>query len=250
MLLPDSRAPPVKPFAPLESLLPAARVKKVIDRSLAIASELESGGASDDGRELLVEELKGLILVPQNYTRSPLPSDQVPRRPARQYLESYRRRLGELPALERPGAILEQRGEIDAWRGLKRRERELEAEAEVRAAFNAYTSALTFDAESYRFNALREEKSRLIREDRLPDTKSVIASDMGVRYLYRNEVLTAMEEGRAEFAYQLSIGEQQGLSWTELVQLLRRAQKACDSWFQLIDEKDVLEAMDAIAATE
>lgn len=234
----ESRAP-VKPFAPLESLLPAARVKKVVDRSLAILSEIESGAS--DGKELTIE-LKGTLLTPQNFTRSPRLED-VPRLPARQYLASYRRRLGELPPLERPGAFLEQRGEIGAWRDLKRREREREGEDEIRAAFNAYTGALTFDAESYAFNAPREVRSRLIREDRLPDAKAVIASDMGVRYLYRNEVLTAMEEARAELAYQLS---QEDLDWTELVQLLRRAQKACDSWFHLIDEKDVQEAMYAI----
>lgn len=96
----------------------------------------------------------------------------------------------------------------------------------------------------------RSERSRLIRDDRLPDVKNVIASDMGLRYLLRNEVLTALDDARAELRYQM--GEldngKKGLEvdGAELLEILQRAQISCSKWFDLIGDEDVAEAFDIV----
>jgi hypothetical protein len=82
----------------------------------------------------------------------------------------------------------------------------------------------------------------MIRDDALPDVKSVIASDMGMRYLYRNEVLTNMEDARAELQYQIGQGDG-SFDATDLLEILRQAQSSCNKWFSLIDESDVQNAM-------
>ena len=86
----------------------------------------------------------------------------------------------------------------------------------------------------------REERSKLIREDKIPDVKTVITSDMGSRYLLRNDILTALDDARAELKYQM---KQSKVDSTELLALLITAQSACNKWFDLIDEKDTLAAI-------
>ena len=127
----------------------------------------------------------------------------VPQRPAKQYLNAYDDYRRHLSLLEKPGAILVQNGEIDAWKRLKREERIREDADEVRAAFNYYTSNLNFNSQEFILTATREERSRLIRDDKIPDVKTVIASDMGLRYLLRNDLLTACDDARAELNYQM-----------------------------------------------
>ena len=97
---------------------------------------------------------------------------------------------------------------MQTWKQLKKSEKEQESSSEgsasVRAALNAYTDALSFSSASYLLNVDRATQSSMVREDRLPDVKQVITSDMGMRYLYRNQVLTAMDDVKAEFEYQQS----------------------------------------------
>jgi len=249
----DSSIPTVStnPFAELEALLPVVRVKTLIDRTVELATDLtnikDSSPQSLNNKKVLVQELEDLILRPQNFTRQAQIAD-VPRQPAQQYLDSYRRNLNRLSLIEKPGALLVQSGEIDAWKRLKRQERARESENEIRAAFNAYTSNLSFSADSYRLNVPQQERSKMIREDRLPDVKSVIASDMGMRYLYRNQVLTAMDDARAELQFQIQ--QQNSVDATDLLELLRDAQKACNSWFSLIDETDVRKAQIVVQQEE
>jgi len=242
----QQQVPPLstKPYASLDALLPAARVKIVIDKSVTIASKLtNSDSNANTARQetLVVQELQNLLLTPQNYTRSSQLAD-VPKQPAKQYLDSYKKNIDQLNILEKPGGLLVQSGEIDTWKRLKRQERARESADEVRAAFNAYTSNLSFSGDSYKLNVPKEERSRMIRQDSLPDIKNVIASDMGMRYLYRNEVLTNMQDARAELRYQL---QQEDFDATELLEILRNAQASCNRWFGLIDESDVQTALEA-----
>jgi len=141
--------------------------------------------------------------------------------------------------------MLVQTGEIDEWKRLKREEKARESADEMRAAFNYYTSNLNFDSERFVLTGTKEEKSKLIREDRIPDVKTVIASDLGVRYLLRNEVLTAWEDARAELRYQMQ-QSMENLDGRELLELLVKARNACQNWFDLIDEKDAVAAMDIV----
>jgi hypothetical protein len=48
---------------------------------------------------------------------------------------------------------------------------------------------------------MREERSKLTREDRVTDVKTVIASDMGLRYILWNNLLTAWNDARVELRY-------------------------------------------------
>lgn len=132
----------------------------------------------------------------------------------------------------------------------------------MRAALNAYTDALSFSSASYLLNVDRATQSSMVREDRLPDVKQVITSDMGMRYLYRNQVLTAMDDVKAEFEYQQSAllvktrsssdddnDNRVVVDWVELLDLLDVAGKAMDRWFSLIDSDDVRDAFEYAAST-
>ena len=85
----------------------------------------------------------------------------------------------------------------------------------------------------------------MVREDRLPDVKQVITSDMGLRYLYRNQVLTAMDDVKAEFAYQVTKKSSlDGNDWTDLLDLLKVADTSMNQWFSLVDSQDVKDALE------
>eukprot|EP00984_Skeletonema_dohrnii_P014932 scaffold6383_cov202-Skeletonema_dohrnii-CCMP3373.AAC.1 len=71
---------------------------------------------------------------------------------------------------------------------------------------------------------------------------------MGLRYLLRNDILTACDDARAELKYQLTKQTDADSAETvddgqELLDLLLIAQSACSKWFDLIDEKNVKEAL-------
>jgi hypothetical protein len=221
-------------------------VKWTIDRAIEIASRLDTADQASIKGNPLIEELQGLLLMPRIYTENLPP---IPDRPAKEYLETYERNRQQLNLLEQPGALLVQAGEISAWKLLKRQERRKEEQDEIRAALNIYTTSLNYRSDAFVLNVSPSERSQMVRQDRLPDIKQVIQSDMGLRYLYRNDLLSAMQEVRAELDYQLS---QDGESFEvgDLSQLLKRAQSACDEWFSLIDEADVKEAIIAVEKEE
>ena len=105
-----------------------------------------------------------------------------------------------------------------------------------------------FSQDKFILTASKDERSKMIREDRIPDVKTVIASDMGLRYLLRNDILTACDDARAELKYQLTKQTDESnaaekVDGQELLDLLLIAQSACTKWFDLIDEKNVQEAL-------
>ena len=234
------------PFAPIDTLLPAARVKITLDSAVDIAAKLD---ASND--IIYLHDLESLLLLPQNYTRGTKPIE-VPQQPAQSYLKSYEEYRNQISILEKPGAMLVQNGEIDTWKRLKRQERAKEDIDEIRAALNYYTSNINFDADKFQFTATKDERSKLIREDKVPDVKQVIVSDMGLRYLLRNDILTACDDAKAELRYQMKLStgdnakQDEVVDGSDLLELLRSAQSACNEWFALIDEKDTLAALDIV----
>jgi hypothetical protein len=199
-------------------------------------------------------ELKTLLLTEHNFTRTAeAVLSPIPPRPAQTYLDAYAQNYQQAPWLQKPGAWLVQSGEVDTWKRLKRQEQQQERNDDIRAALNVYTNQLNYDGSKYVWNAPPTERSKRIREDRLPDVTAVIASDMGRRYLYRNDVLTAMQESRYELEYQISQQKQQQqqdapvtVDLTELLRLLTDAKQALNLWFSLIDENDVKAAMDVV----
>ena len=149
MLLLGAREEPahaiVAPFAPVDALLPAARVKVSIDRAVDVASNLVAASEDriDDATKtterdtllLLFCDPESLLLSPQNFNRGTMPIEPPPQ-PTRSYLNAYADYRSRVSVLERPGAMLVQNGEIDAWRQLTRQERVREDADEVRAALN------------------------------------------------------------------------------------------------------------------
>ena len=102
---------------------------------------------------------------------------------------------------------------------------------------------LNFNPTKYVYSGSREEKSRLIREDKLPTATEVIRSDLDARDLYRNAVQTALDDARAEFVYQKKNDFEDA---SELVGLLREAQAAIDKWFGFVPDEDVREALEVL----
>ena len=235
----------IKPYAPLEQLLPAVRVKQRIDRALLVLlANSSSQNRADELQSLLFPPPNALLLTSTTSTTTNNKNQLSPI-----YRNSYQRTREQVPLLAQPGAWLVQAGEIRAWKTLTANEQNLEQGDEFRAALNTYTNALIFDAESYRWTASPALKKQLIRQDQLPDVTAVIAADLDLRYLYRNQLLTALDDARAEWKYQTQQQQQQqqsSVDWTELVHLLKQAQMACQQWFDFIDERDVQEAIKVV----
>jgi len=135
----------VAPFAPVDALLPATRVKIMIDRAVDIASKLVDAGDNVEISQGMLRDLENLLLTPQNFNRGTKPIE-VPQQPAKSYLDAYADYRRSVSILEKPGAMLVQNGEIDAWKRLKRQERLREESDEIRAALNYYTSNINFNS--------------------------------------------------------------------------------------------------------
>ena len=85
-----------KPFAVLEALLPAARVKRLSDRSIVVAAELTSSSANStlDDNTAIITELQRLLLTKQNFTdASEQQRSRAKIQPAQQYLDAYQLNL-------------------------------------------------------------------------------------------------------------------------------------------------------------
>jgi len=249
-----------KPFAPIENLLPAVRVKLSIDSATELTRSLmATGGAENENspttrttpksstEEKSLQQLENILLKPQNYVQSTLQLQGVPSKPGDLYLDSYKPMKGDLP-LQR---FLIQNGDVGSWKRLKRAEKNMERSSEIRAALNAYTDALTFSTESYLLNVDKDTRSSMVRQDRLPEMKQVITSDMGMRYLYRNQVLTAMDDVKAELAYQLTLVEKEEcFDGSDLLDLLGLAGTAMERWLSLVSPEDLKEALSYNSAAQ
>lgn len=235
-----------KPFAPMENLLPAVRVKLTIDSATELTRLLlVTTASSTDGTAL--RRLETTLLKPQNYVQSTLQLQGVPSKPGDLYLKSYKPMKGDLPFQR----LLIQNGDVNSWKRLKTAEKTMERSSEVRAALNAYTDALTFSADSYLLTVDKDIRSSMVRQDRLPDVKQVITSDMGMRYLYRNQLLTAMDDAKAELEYQLvQVGNEERFDWNELFDLLGTAGTSMDRWLSLVPPEDLKQALEYIATQE
>jgi hypothetical protein len=245
-----------KPRAPLENLLPAVRVKLLIDESVELATK----AATEKQDKLMIQQLSSLLLEPHSFLTAQEQST------AKRYLEidtlsdwtRARQKEAETsrvsavlsnapPQFDNPLARLnegfEQWGERRQFGRLQKQQIQLEQSNPMRAAFNAYTNNLVF-GDSYLLNADKATRSRMIRQyDQLPDVTSVIRSDLDLRDLYRNQILTSTDDARAELNYQLEQqekGEEMDLS--ELIALLKEAQTSCNKWFEFVDENDLKEA--------
>jgi len=247
-----------QPYAPIENLLPATRVRVLIDRAVDISSTLvqlqkEASADKNVQTEKLIADLNQLLLEPQQFMT---PEEEFA---AKRYLEqktwgdwnkARRKETQEMFQIEfdpatRANEAFEQWGERRQFKRLRRQQLALEQSNNMRAAFNAYTNNLVF-GESYTLNASKEERKRLIRTyDQLPDVTSVIRSDLDLRDLYRNQVLTYMDDAKAELEYQLKkSGEPFDAS--DLLSVLIDAQSSCSEWFKFVPENDAKDALSIV----
>jgi len=257
---------PKKPFAPAPALLPAARVKFTIDESIRLVEELIAlgeGGGSTVRRNDIVKFLTGTLVGVKSFMVAPslaaegskkstaaVPIDESIMTPSKSklYQETYNDKLKDISPIDVPYALLSKVGDYRQFDQLQRRQRKLEKLNPIRQAFNYYTRQLQFDTEYYVLNANAEEKKRMIRNDALPDIKSVIVSDLDLRDLVRNQVLDAYDDVTAELQYQVKNYESVDgvFDGYELMEVLNRAKNECDKWFSFISEDDVKQAMEAV----
>ncbi len=272
VIMTTKKSYPKKPFAPLPALLPAARVKLIIDGALIVTNEimaLDNSSSTDDVEKkniqdlrndkisrlnkLIIEREKKEFMKPFSdksnsntvFTKTTIPSSN-----SKLYDDTYRDKMKNLAITDVPLALLSQAGDKRQFSILQSRQRKLEKNSPIRQALNFYTRQLQFDTESYLLNASAEEKKRMIRNDSLPDIQSVIVSDLDLRDLIRNQILDAYDDVRAEIQYQLrkGNGNMEEFDVTELRQLLMRAQRECNQWFSFIDENDVMQAIEVVTA--
>jgi len=126
---------------------------------------------------------------------------------------------------------------------LQYKESAAERENSIRAAFNYYTQQLVF-GDSYLLTASKEDRKRMIRSDQLPTLTAVITSDLDLRDLYRNQILTAMDDARAEVLFQM---KQQKPEFEDTILFIKEAYAASEDWFALIPKEDLDEAMNAVS---
>ena len=249
-----------KPYAPKEALLPAARFKVWIDRAYSISSQLSPYVGDDNDKESafrLLEELdKVLSARPNLFTNKERPlqrnafgaTAQITASVSSANKSQYKQNRENLSIPNKMAAIFNQADVERQWGMLQYAESNREKENPVRAAFNYYTQQLVFDGDSYLLTASKEEKKKMIRSGQgLPSLTAVITSDLDLRDLYRNQLLTAIDDAVAEVAYQAKLPRNE-IDLADTVSLMNQAHTACDNWFALIPKEDLEEALNSISS--
>ena len=261
-----------RPFAPKEALLPAARCKIWIDRAYDVSSSLV--GEKDESRQYkILVELNTILsnqpklfvangssspsrtttpsVPPQsNDAPSSRPFAQISTRVSSANKEEFQQNRNNLSLPDQLAAAFNQADVERQWGMLKYQEAKMERDNEARAALNFYTSQLNY-ADYYVLTADRQDKKRMIRNDQLPSLTSVIASDLDLRDLYRNDFLTSIEDAKAEVSYQIRTAENatgdDKLDTADVIDLMNQAHTSIVKWFELIAPQDVQEAMEVVA---
>jgi len=241
----------IQPRADLEYLLPAARVGVYVYQTLAIAEQLNSASKSEE----TIQKLENLLLSPPSFIESKDPSvtrgDAYNNLPpilgevvvAQQKQKERKQQnvdVGFAPQFFEAGELI---GERRSWNRLVKAEKVREGASEVRRALNIYTTNINFNPNKYKYSGTSEEKSKLIREDKLPTAKDVIRSDLDARDLYRNQLQTSLDDAKAEYIYQKKNDFE---SPDELVSILKDAQRAIDKWFNFIPDEDIKQALEMV----
>lgn len=257
-----------RPSAPGEYLIPAARVGVYIYEALFVAEEvakLQQSDAPDAGNlpakiQDLWAKLDALMLSPPAFIKSTDPSvsrgdayNGAPSILGEIGMAAQKRRERREQSIEadfvselfEPGQLV---GERRQWQQLQKAEMKREAASEVRRALNIYSTNLNFNRNKYEFKGSAQEKSRLIRDEKLPTATDVIRSDLDSRDLYRNQMQTALDDAKAEYKYvkKESGGDVTKADLSELIGLLSAAKEAIDRWFSFIPPDDVKEALNAV----
>lgn len=244
----------VRPSAPLEYLFPAARVGIYIYQTLSLAEELSRLKSNGKDKGVTVGLLDNMLLSKPSFLQDADPSVRrgdvysLPPVVGEVAMAAQKQRerkeqnvqVGLTPQLFEVGELI---GERIQWNRLVKQERAREGSSEVRKALNVYTTNLNFNPYKYVYSGTKEEKSKLIREDKLPTARDVIISDLDSRDIYRNAVQTALDDAKAEYIYQKKKDFE---DLNDLIDLLRDAKSSIDKWFSFIPEEDIKKALEAV----
>ena len=171
----------IRPRAPLKALIPATKVHFALKQALALSKEIKittlGNNSNSNGEDIqpLLSELQDMLFDQQDYAPPKEINIKLPS--ATIYDRSYADQLKKMSPADVMMALPVQLGERDTAARLKRRQKRLGEKNPVRGAFNYYTSQLQFNTETYVLNATGEDRKKLIRNEGLPDVKSVIVSD-------------------------------------------------------------------------
>ena len=238
-----------KPYAPLEALLPAARLRLWVEDAYLLSTSLAGTDDKDEQYKILQRMNNVLSNCPKLFTsraptRTNRPTAQLSTGISSANREQYKSIRTDLSIPDKMAAMLNQADVERQWGMLQYAESKREQSNDMRAAFNYYTQSLTF-GDTYQLTASKEDKKRMIRNDELPSLTAVIVSDLDLRDLYRNQFLTAIEDAKAEVAYQVRKLPNE-VDRTDAVELIGDAYLACKKWFDLIAPIDVEEAMEVV----
>jgi hypothetical protein len=234
-----------------------------IDRGYGISSQLKPyvGSSESETKEsafqLLVELDKTLSARPELFTKRDRPlkrnalgaaAGQITASVSSANKSQYKENRGNLSIPNKMAAVFNQADVERQWGMLQYAESNREKDNPIRAALNYYTQQLVFNGDSYLLTASKEEKKQMIRSGQgLPTLTAVITSDLDLRDLYRNQLLTAIDDACAEVAFQVK-QPLEAIDLADTVSLMNQAHVACDNWFALISEQDVREALSAISS--
>jgi hypothetical protein len=128
----------------------------------------------------------------------------------------------------------------------------------TRKAFDTYTYAIQFDADSFTLNLpLAERKAFIRNNDSLLTASNAIISDLDLRDLYRNAVLSLLQDVSAEVKYQQFCSSKPTSSnsrrrntdnynpectlvdLSDLKLMIQKLDQECNAWFDLIPPEDV-----------
>jgi hypothetical protein len=239
-----------KPFAPLEALLPVTRLKLWLDYNYALSCNLATTKDQNERYKIVQEMNSSLCNPPKLFyserieKRSNTSTAQLTTSISAANKDQYQLNRKGLSAGDKMAAMLNQADVERQWGMLQYAETKREESSEMRAAFNFYTRQLSF-GDNYLLNAPKEERKKMIRNDELPSLTAVITSDLDRRDLYRNQFLTAIEDARAEVAYQAKQSIE-NFEVLDVIDLVNEASLACENWFLLIAPQDVKEAIDVL----
>ena len=257
----DSRGD--RPFAPLQSLLPATRLKLWVDEVYVLSLTLKSTVQDTNERYEMIQQINEKLSHPPKLFQGEKMGKQqtIISSSTAQLTTGISSASKNQYQLNRKGfnlgdkmtAMMNQADVERQWGMLQYAESKREENNEMRAVFNFYARQLTY-ADDYKLTASPEEKKQMIRSnDGLPTLTAVIASDLDRRDLYRNQFLTSMDDAIAEAAYQFkkqnnnaAITEMMDDDATDLVDLISQAHSACEDWFSLIAPQDIEEAIQEV----
>ena len=262
-----------KPFAPTSALLPILKLKIWLDEAFDVSTSMKQLKPKEQRDEvyLLVLKMNDILTNPPKLffkgermeksstsTSSSIVAanfGQLTGSISSINKDQYQSNRQSLNMANKVAAMLNQADVERQWGMLQYAEQKRANENEMRAAFNFYTSQLSF-GDSYILTANKDERKTMIRNDELPSLSAVITSDLDLRDLYRNQFLTSIEDLKAEVAYQVKLGgtnrhvdgndgiqSMDEMDIADILEFMNTAHTAMENWFDMIEVKEVDAAM-------